>query len=743
MTDPLTKPKANFGTAPVFLAAISTILGAILFLRFGYSVGSVGFFGSLAIIAIGHLVTIPTAMAIAEIATNQKVEGGGEYYIISRSFGLTVGAAIGLALFLSQAVSVAFYIIAFSQAFDPVIAFLKENYGIIIEDKRIFSLPAMGLLTLLMLSRGAGMGIKALYAVVGALFVSLAFFLAGHSTFQPEGGISTLTSTVTNPDDFFLVFAICFPAFTGVTAGVGLSGNLKDPKKSIPLGTLSAALVGMVVYVVIAYKLAISASPQDLVADQLIMSKIALWGPIVPIGLACATLSSALGSVMVAPRTLQAIGGDSIFPSKGINRWLSRGKPKDGEPFNASVVACSIATFFVLIGDVNFVARIISMFFMVTYGSICLISFLEHFAADPSYRPVFKSRWYISLLGALMCIWLMFKMDTFYALLSVVVMVLIYVTISHFTHDRRGMAAVFQGAAFQLNRRLQVFLQKAEKQEIDGSWRPSVVCLSKHSFERLAAFELLRWMSHRYGFGTYIHFVHGYLSKETNKEAKACLQRLVKLAGVSKSHVYIDTLVVPSITSAIAQIVQLPGISGKDNNTILFEYSKENPEDLADIIDNYDLVRASNFDFCILACSEKGFGYRREIHIWITSRDYENANLMILLGFIILGHPDWSKGFIRLFAVLPEDQLEDQKNDLLNLVKTGRLPIAAKNVTLIPQKLNLEVKHIISECSADADLTLVGFRGELLRPKDPAVFAGYEGIGNVLFVNSTREKEIK
>jgi hypothetical protein len=250
-------------------------------------------------------------------------------------------------------------------------------------------------------------------------------------------------------------------------------------------------------------------------------------------------------------------------------------------------------------------------------------------------------------------------------------------------------------------------------------------------------------MSHRYGFGTYIHFIHGYLSKDTNRRARACLRRLVKLAGVSRSNVYMDTLVVPSITSAIAQIVQLPGISGKDNNTILFEYSKDNTEDLLDIIDNYHLVRASNFDTCILACSEKAFGYKREIHIWITSRDYENANLMILLGFIILGHPDWGRGFIRLFAVLPEDQLEDQKRDLLLLVKTGRLPIAAKNITFLPQRPSLEVKQMISQHSADADLTLIGFRGELLRPKDPAVFGGYEGVGNILFVNSTREKEIK
>ncbi|WP_199898559.1 hypothetical protein [Prolixibacter bellariivorans] len=107
--------RKGFGTAPVFVTAICTILGAILFLRFGYAVGTVGFFGVIGIIIIGHLVTIPTALSLSEIATNRKVEGGGEYFIISRSFGLNIGATIGIALFSSQAISVAFYVIAFTE----------------------------------------------------------------------------------------------------------------------------------------------------------------------------------------------------------------------------------------------------------------------------------------------------------------------------------------------------------------------------------------------------------------------------------------------------------------------------------------------------------------------------------------------------------------------------------------------------------------------------------------------------
>ena len=124
----INKPKGKFGTTPVFMASISTILGAILFLRFGYAVGNVGFMGALGIILLGHLVTIPTALAIAEIATNRKVEGGGAYYIISRSFGLNIGATIGIALYLSQAISVSFYVIAFVESFYPFALFLTDTY---------------------------------------------------------------------------------------------------------------------------------------------------------------------------------------------------------------------------------------------------------------------------------------------------------------------------------------------------------------------------------------------------------------------------------------------------------------------------------------------------------------------------------------------------------------------------------------------------------------------------------------
>ncbi len=757
--------KQKFGTLPVFLTSISTILGAILFLRFGWAVGHTGLLGTLAIVLIGHLVTIPTALAIAEIATNQRVEGGGAYYIISRSFGLNIGGAIGIALYLSQAISVAFYVIAFAQSTGPIFEWLDSEFHLQVYhwDYRLVTLPVMGLLALLVITRGANSGMTLLYIVAAILGVSLLMFFAGspEHAYQRPSGTSWMTQAFdrrnysadmlkdlglgeVSPQPFFYVFTIIFPAFTGIIAGLGLSGDLRDPGKSIPLGTLSATIVGMVIYVAIAIKFALTLPPEVLVdKDRLVMGEIAAWSPIIPIGLAAATISSALGSIMVAPRTLQALGADHVFPGEQTNLWLAGLREKDNEPVNSALVTVVIAFVFVFIGGVDLVAEIIAMFFMVTYGAICLISFMEHVSANPAYRPSFHSRWYLSLPGAVLCVWLMFQMNPPYAISSLILMVVIYFWVSRYNKHRIGMARIFQGVIFQISRGLRVLLQKAATEEDqDDYWVPSVVCISQHSFDRLAAFDMVRFISHKYGFGTFIHLVKDYFSKATVQESRSIWQRLLQRTRVSRSNVYVDTIISPSYTSALAQVLQLPGISGQDNNMILFEFSRNNDEDLKHVAENYGLIRAARFDVCVLESTEKGFGYKHEIHIWLSPDDFENANLMILLAYIILGHPEWNGGEIKLFAVYPEVSLAEQRQKLLQLIADGRLAISPHNVEVIARKEERSIKSIINSRSIDADLTIIGFRNEAMKNNHEEIFHGYEKLGNILFVNASKEKLI-
>jgi hypothetical protein len=593
------------------------------------------------------------------------------------------------------------------------------------------------LLSLLILTKGANFGMKALYFVVAILLTSLVMFFMGDSPIKPTE--INFHAKVPDNVNFFFVFTIIFPAFTGLAAGLGLSGDLKDPKKSIPQGTLWATIVGMLVYIAIAYKFVISATPEDMVNDQFIMSKIAIWGPIIPIGLAAASLSSALGSIMVAPRTLQAIGLDDIFPQNAVNRWFAKGKKKDNEPVNGSLITIIIAFVFVIIGDVNFVAQIIAMFFMVTYGAICLISLLEHFAADPAYRPTFRSKWYISLIGALFSFWLMFKMNAPYAAISVLIMGMIYYIVMVNNEENQGLNKLFRGVIFQLSRKLQIMLQRANGEK-EKSWRPFGVCISHDTFKRHSAFDIMRWISFKYGFGTYIHFIKGLLNQKTNEESKEVLDRLILLSAGSKNQVYLDTIISPSYTSAIAQVVQLSGISGKGNNLILFEFSRTDPSNLEEITANYGLVESAGFDICILNTSYKGFGYKNELHIWISPEDYRNANLMILLGYIILGHPDWKKGKIKIFALYPKESIEEKRKQLMELIKTGRLPISPSNISMVPFETGNR-KNVIMKYSADADLTFIGFTSEALKNIDE-FSEGYQDLGNILFVSSNRAKAI-
>lgn len=744
MSSSLEKSKPGLGVTAVFFTAISTILGAIMFLRFGWAVGQLGFLGGLAIIVVGHIITISTAMAIAEIATNQKVEGGGEYFIISRSFGLNIGGTIGVALFLSQAVSVAFYIIAFAQAFEPLFTFFMAKFGWFFPyGSRTVTLPTVIFLVWIILKQGADIGLKMLYVVVAILFISLLLFFIGGTEYGQELPHFPLSHGL-NQVGFFQVFAVCFPGFTGMTAGVGLSGDLKNPSKDIPLGTMAATLVGMVIYIGIVWKLAATASPQSLVDNQLIMSDIAVLGWIViPFGLAAATFSSAIGSVIVAPRTLQALGGDKIFPVQLFNRYISKNKQGTKEPVNATLVTSIIAVGFVLVNDVDAVAEVISIFFMITYGALCAISFFEHFAADPSYRPSFRSRWYMSLIGALGCFILMFQMNPLYSIVGLIALAGIFFMVGFASKDQKGMTAIFQGVISQLSRQLQVFLQKVDKDQSQNKWRPSVVCVTEDSFDRFAAFDLLRWLSRKYGFGTFIHHIKGTVNKETVDESNDVLNRLIKIAGTTKSNIYLDTLISPDFKSTVSQVLQLPGISGKENNMLLFEYAKTSPQVVEDIVNEFDLIKATGFDVCVLASSIRSFGYKRNIHIWISDSDFENANLMILLGYIILGHPEWKKGTIKIFTISAKADVSTQRNNLFELIQSGRLPISKNNIEFVVQDAISDSKAIMTKRSKDADLTVLGFRTDSIKTHGKEVFTGYDGLGDMLFVNTDNLKIIK
>ncbi len=735
----------RFGTAPVFLTSVCTIVGAIMFLRFGYAVGNLGLLGALFIIILGHLITIPTGLALSEIATNLKVGGGGEYYIISRSFGTTIGSTIGVMLYSSQVISIAFYIIAFSEIFkadffiplgnlfQPFIE-IFENTTTLSFEPRIVSLVVTLILVSLILKRGAKIGITVLWGIFILLIGAVIVFLLG----SPINGGSNgnPAATIGNAASFPIVFAICFPAFTGMTAGVGLSGDLKNPRKSIPNGVLLAITVGLIIYIAVVLKLYLSAPLDDLASNQHIMFNIALFGPIILLGLAAATVSSAIGSTLIAPRTLQALGNDKIFPHKKLNASLGAGVGKENEPKTATYLSALIAVVFVLFGDLNVVASIITMFFLITYGSVCLISFLEHFAGNPSYRPTFRTKWYLSFMGAVLCFFMMFQIQLMYAIIAIIIMLVIYKSQQYSHRESRSFAVIFQGVMFQLSRWMKIALQKSGSTPDKSNWRPSVIAISSHAVDRAAPKDLLRWISDYYGFGTLIHYIKGRLDKKSVRNSSRIQKELVEQISVSESNYSVTTVVSPSLRTAVAQVVQFSGVSGLDNNTILFEFNKNRTEELEEIVDGCKLVNAVRFNICVLRSTEHNFGFKERIHIWLTRDDYRNGNLMILLSFIVIAHPDWEDCKITIFTAFPKAKQDERISKIKHLIAKGRLPITLKNVESFTYTDKESFNKLIYRKSKNADLVIIGFTQKQLDEMGIDVFKQHERLRETLFINA-------
>lgn len=733
---------SGFGTAPVFFTAISTILGAVLFLRFGYAVGTVGFWGAIAIVALGHMITIPTALALSEIATNTRVEGGGEYFIISRSFGLKIGSTIGLALYLSQTISVAFYLIAFAEAFAPLFGWASEALGFALP-RQLVSLPTLLAMAYVVVKKGASSGMKMLYAVIAILLFSLLCFFLGNPIEYGSAEVLEGNFVYTHADQFFVLFAICFPAFTGMTAGVGLSGDLRNPARSIPVGTIAGTLVGLVVYVLVVWKLSVSASAADLTGDQLIMSRIALLGAIaIPLGLAASTFSSAVGSLMVAPRTLQALALDHSFPIPALNALLSKGAGATGEPRNASIVSLAIALVFVLMGDVNSVATIISVFFLITYGSLCLISFLNHFGSSPSYRPKFKSRWYFSLAGFVLSVWAMFMISPLYTLISYGVLVLLYVMVERYNKNQKGLVNIFKAALFQLNRRTQVFMQKRSSSFEPDEWRPAAVCVCAKSFEREKALRLMSWISSQHGFGTFFHHLEGSFNRALHEEAKRTQRRLIESVGRHNA-LYLDTIISPSFASSLSLALQAPSISGMENNMVALEFDKDSGEGLDNVADNFAMVKSGSFDVCILAATKQMVTYQGGIHVWISAAHDKNANLMILLGYIIMANPEWSKSHLKIFSVGASGKSSETRATLEERISAGRLPITLANIEMVMLDVSQTLAEAVSQRSSQAGLAIIGIDNDTLSPAALKQYlTSFSGPPDVLFVSAFREVEI-
>jgi hypothetical protein len=373
------------------------------------------------------------------------------------------------------------------------------------------------------------------------------------------------------------------------------------------------------------------------------------------------------------------------------------------------------------------------MFFMVTYGALCAISFLEHFAARPSYRPSFRSKWYLSLLGAVACLVLMLQMAFGYAVLAIVIMSGLYVVVRRSRGGVDDLAAIFHGVMTQATRYLQIRLQKIPPDD----WRPSVIMVTPRTFDRSSPVQLLEWLCHRYGFGTYLHYIPGLLEPSSFRESREIQERLVRSMDQRKGAIYVDTMISPSMASALAQSLQMPGVSGMDNNTILFEFGVHDPpEVLQEVHDGLALAGVPRMNRLVLRHGDNFFGARKSIHVWLTWHDARNANLMILLAYILLGHKDWHGAEINIFAAYPRREVKERSEELHEMITEGRLLISQKNVLVIPTDDTIDFQRLVEVRSGTADLVMMGFTTERAERKGPELFRRFPACRDVLFVSA-------
>lgn len=698
--------KANqFGTFKgVFVPSILTILGVILFLRLGWVVGQAGLASTIVIITISSLITFVTALSISATATNTRVGPGGSYFLVSRCFGLEAGAAIGLPLYCAQALGISFYAVGFAESlklFFPEVPVTYVAFG---------TLAFLTILTFL----SSNLALKAQTLIL--VLISLALGSLIFSTpLKPGAGPNEALQTVES-FSFWQVFAVFFPAVTGIQSGVSMSGDLKDSGKSLPLGTLTAVAAGYVIYVLFAVLLAYSAPLDQLLTNSLILTEIAPYAILVFLGLWGATLSSALGSLMGAPRTLQALAKDRVLPF-----FLSQGSGETNEPRFATAFTFIIAAVGLFLGDLNAIASILTMFFLASYGALNLISGLEGLIANPSWRPTFRTPWSVSMFGAALCFGAMFLIDPGASQIALILIFIVY-WVMRKRQIQAGYSDIRSGLVTHFTRNLIYKLYDLEKHA--RNWRPHFLVFSGSPKSRLYLIDLAYAITQKRGFLTVASIL---MSKDIDREKLQRFETSIReFLRKRKVTALVKVNQSESLSSGARAMIENYGIGNIVPNTIVLGSTKhsEKMDDFARIVFEVFLeqkniliikneAQEGSLEALISAPSNI-----ESIDIWWGGKN-NNASLMLTLAYMLKTSRRWKEVKLCLKTLVAnKDQCEGVMNNLREFVKASRIPAEVQGY-VVPD-ISRPIEHI-AEHSKEASLVFVGMRS----PKEDETVESY------------------
>ena len=476
------KPKLYNSFEGVFKPTLLTILGAIMYLRVGWVVGNAGLLGGMLIILAAISITFATGLSLSSIASNTRLKAGGPYAMIAKALGLEVGGAIGIPLFLSQAFAVAMYIFGFREGW---LRIFPQHQAIIVDLSVFFLVLAIAFIS-------AGLAFRIQYLVMALIIISLVSIFASTSFWESQQTLGWLGKFPGSPENAFRgtsywgVFAVFFPAVTGIMSGVNMSGELQNSRKNIPRGTLSAIAVSSVVYLSLCWWMARVGSTEELLNNYTILIDKALWQPAVLAGLLAATFAAALSSIVGAPRILVALARDEVIP---LSRWIGK-LAANGEPRRGLILSSLVILPALMVRDLNAIAPLITMFFLITYATLNLVVLLESQLGLMNFRPTFKLPQIIPIYGFASCLFAMLVIDARFSIIAIAIVLFIYFQLVKKPNNPKIAGDVRSGI-------FEAIAQWAAKKviEIDinnfRAWRPTLLVPVEHSSQLLGEFRLL------------------------------------------------------------------------------------------------------------------------------------------------------------------------------------------------------------------------------------------------------------
>ena len=696
--------------AGVFTPSILTILGIILFLRLGYVVGAAGLGRALVIIALANLISVLTSISLSAVATNLTVRGGGDYYLISRTLGLEFGGSIGLVLFLAQSVSVAFYCIGFAEA---AASFFPQASAVTVQ------MIAAGAVAFLFIFAwlGADWAARFQFVVMGLLIAALVSFYIGGVRNWDSALLTANWATPENGAPFWVLFAIFFPAVTGFTQGVSMSGDLADAGKSIPLGTFSAVGLSIVVYLTVAVLFAAALPNATLSTDYGSMKKISAMGFFIDAGVIAATLSSAMASFMGAPRILQSLAADRIFSV--LTPFAAVSGPT-GNPRRGILLTATIAIVAIALGQLNLIAGVVSMFFLISYGLLNYATYFEARTNSPSFRPRFK--WFspkLSLIGFVVCLGAMLAIDPKSGAAAIGLLFAVY----HYL-KRSDVPARWSDSSrsHHLQQVRQHLLAADEDPEHARDWRPQLLVFTQESDRRPLLLTFAAWIEGGSGFTEAVQIVEGE-GPAARKTRESAHRKLVEAIAQGNHAMFPLTVSATDYVQTVSVLLQSAGIGPLRPNTVVVNWMGDSAKAISGIgaytyVQNLRLIFRLGKNLVILrqdaeswdrleAAPRKG----RRVDIWWQGD--ATGRLMLLLAHLMTRSESWENSSLRVLTRGDGSRFETEKENLKKRLE--RIRIEAEAAIVADFEADTIVEH-----SADAAFVFLPMKFESNRILDPS-----------------------